>query len=52
MAGSVIVAAGRSLIGRAGKGSLVGCRPDDLAAFILQQVRARVPGLDPTSVEV
>ncbi|MGC1185660.1 MAG: acetyl-CoA C-acyltransferase [Candidatus Dormiibacterota bacterium] len=48
---AVIVAAGRSPIGRAGKGSLVDFRPDDLGAFILSQVLAQVPELDPSQVE-
>lgn len=51
MAEAVIVAAGRSPIGRAGKGSLVGCRADDLGAFILARVLSTVPELDPHSVE-
>ncbi|MGB6770803.1 MAG: acetyl-CoA C-acyltransferase [Candidatus Dormiibacterota bacterium] len=51
MAEAVIVAAGRSPIGRAGKGSLVECRPDDLGAYILSQVLARIPQLDPLLIE-
>jgi acetyl-CoA C-acetyltransferase len=51
MAEAVIVAAGRSPIGRAGKGSLVDCRPDDLGAYILTQVLARIPQLDPLLIE-
>jgi acetyl-CoA C-acetyltransferase len=51
MAEAVIVAAGRSPIGRAGKGSLVECRPDDLGAYILSQVLAQVPQLDPSFIE-
>lgn len=51
MAEAVIVAAGRSPIGRAGKGSLVDCRPDDLGAYILSQVLARIPQLDPSLIE-
>jgi acetyl-CoA C-acetyltransferase len=51
MAEAVIVAAGRSPIGRAGKGSLVDFRPDDLGALILRQVLANVPQLDPRDVE-
>jgi acetyl-CoA C-acetyltransferase len=51
MAEAVIVAAGRSPIGRAGKGSLVECRPDDLGAYILGQVLARIPQLDPLLIE-
>jgi acetyl-CoA C-acetyltransferase len=51
MAEAVIVAAGRSPIGRAGRGSLVECRPDDLGAFILSQVLAQVPQLAPSLIE-
>jgi acetyl-CoA C-acetyltransferase len=51
MAEAVIVAAGRSPIGRAGKGSLVDCRPDDLGAYILSQVLARIPQLAPSLIE-
>ncbi|HUY25737.1 MAG TPA: acetyl-CoA C-acyltransferase [Candidatus Saccharimonadales bacterium] len=51
MAEAVIVAAGRSPIGRAGKGSLVECRPDDLGAYILSQVLAQIPQLDPLLIE-
>lgn len=45
---AVIVAAGRSPIGRAGKGTLTGIRPDDLAAEVFAGVLAAVPqlGLD------
>ena len=48
---AVIVATGRTPIGRAMKGSLVDCRPDDLAAFVIKEVLAKLPQLDPTSVE-
>ena len=44
---AVIVATARSPIGRAFKGSLVGVRPDDLAATIVQAALDKVPGLDP-----
>ena len=47
----VIVAATRSPIGRARKGSLVDVRPDDLAAHIITAALARVPELDPALVE-
>ena len=46
-----IVACGRSPIGRAGKGSLVDWRPDDLGAHVLRAVLDQVPALDPTTVE-
>jgi acetyl-CoA C-acetyltransferase len=48
---AVIVATGRTPIGRANKGSLVDCRPDDLAALVIREVLAKVPHLDPQSVE-
>jgi acetyl-CoA C-acetyltransferase len=48
---AVIVATGRTPIGRANKGSLVDCRPDDLAALAISSVLAKVPGLDPQTVE-
>ena len=48
---AVIVAAARSPIGRAGKGSLVSARPDDLAVQIVRAVLAQVPQLDPAQVD-
>jgi acetyl-CoA C-acetyltransferase len=48
---AVIVATARSPIGRAFKGSLVSLRPDDMAAQMVQAVLAKVPALDPASVE-
>jgi acetyl-CoA C-acetyltransferase len=47
----VIVATARSPIGRAVKGSLVDVRPDDLAAEIIKAALAKVPQLDPGTVE-
>ncbi len=51
MAEAVIVAAARSPIGRAAKGSLVECRPDDLATSIVAAALAEVPALDPSSLD-
>jgi acetyl-CoA C-acetyltransferase len=48
---AVIVATGRTPIGRAMKGSLVSCRPDDLTALVVKEVVAKVPQLDPAQVE-
>jgi acetyl-CoA C-acetyltransferase len=48
---AVIVAAARSPIGRAFKGSLAECRPDELTATIVRAALAQVPELDPHSVE-
>jgi acetyl-CoA C-acetyltransferase len=43
---AVIVAAARTPIGRARKGSLVDARPDDLAAFAVDAALRQVPELD------
>jgi acetyl-CoA C-acetyltransferase len=48
---AVIVATARTPIGRANKGSLTECRPDDLSAHIIKAVLEKVPSLDPTTVE-
>ncbi len=48
---AVIVAAARTPIGRANKGSLVDCRPDDLSAGIIRAALEQVPALDPAEVE-
>ena len=40
---AVIVATGRTPIGRANKGSLVDCRPDDLAALVVRGPRPGPP---------
>src|SRR5579863_6083063 len=48
---AVIVATGRTPIGRAFKGSLVDMRPDDLTALVVREVLAKLPELDPQSVE-
>ncbi len=48
---AVIVATGRTPIGRANKGSLVECRPDDLSALVITTVLGKVPQLDPADVE-
>jgi acetyl-CoA C-acetyltransferase len=47
---AVIVAAGRTPIGRARKGSLAEVRPDDLVAFAIEKTLARVPQLDPGEI--
>jgi acetyl-CoA C-acetyltransferase len=51
MPDAVIVAYGRSPIGRANKGSLVDMRPDDLAAHVATRVMQKVPQLDPTTLD-
>lgn len=48
---AVIVATARTPIGRAFKGSLVNCRPDDLSAVAVKAVLDKVPQLDPNLVE-
>ena len=48
---AVIVATARSPIGRAFKGSLTSIRPDDLLTQIVSAVLAKVPGLDPASID-
>jgi acetyl-CoA C-acetyltransferase len=48
---AVVVAAGRSPIGRAMKGSLVNVRPDDLGAHIVTKVLEQVPQLDRAEIE-
>ncbi|MGM0930472.1 MAG: acetyl-CoA C-acetyltransferase [Actinomycetota bacterium] len=51
MAEAVIVSATRSPIGKAYKGSLVSIRPDDLAAQMVSAALAKVPELDPATVD-
>src|SRR5919205_3653074 len=48
---ALIVAAGRSPIGRAHKGSLVDVRPDDLAAHVICKVLEQVPELPADQIE-
>jgi acetyl-CoA C-acetyltransferase len=47
---AVIVAATRTPIGRARKGSLVDARPDDLAAFAIDAALKQVPELDRSAI--
>jgi acetyl-CoA C-acetyltransferase len=47
---AVIVATGRSPIGRAGKGSLAGVRPDDMVGDIVRKVLEKVPELQPQEI--
>jgi acetyl-CoA acyltransferase len=46
-----VVAAVRTAIGKAPRGSLRNTRPDDLAAFAIQGALARVPQLEPKQIE-
>ena len=48
---AVIVSTARTPIGRAFKGSLIEMRPDDLAAIAVEAALAKVPNLDPSTVE-
>src|SRR5882724_13174305 len=51
MTEAVIVSTARSPIGRAGKGSLVSMRPDDLAAQMVRAALDKVPALDPREID-
>jgi acetyl-CoA acyltransferase len=48
---AVIVSSVRTAVGRAYKGSLRTARPDDLAAAVIKEALARVPGLDAKDVD-
>jgi acetyl-CoA C-acetyltransferase len=48
---AVIVAAARSPIGRAFKGSLATIRPDDLTVQMVRAALAQVPALDPATID-
>ena len=48
---AVIVAAVRTPIGRAFKGSLTSVRPDDMSGKVIEEVMRRLPSLDPASVD-
>jgi acetyl-CoA C-acetyltransferase len=51
MSEAVIAAIGRTPIGRAAKGSLVGLRPDDLGAYVAAEVLRQIPQLDRGQIE-
>ena len=46
---AVIVAATRTAIGKAGKGTLANTRPDDMAAAVVRGLLGRAAGLDPAA---
>jgi acetyl-CoA acyltransferase len=48
---AVIVAAARTAVGKAPKGTLRNTRPDDMAAAVIKSVVEQTPGLDPASIE-
>ena len=47
----VIAAIGRTPIGRAVKGSLIDQRPDDLGAFVVDEVLKQIPQLDRRQID-
>jgi acetyl-CoA acyltransferase len=48
---AVIVSSVRTAVGKAYKGSLQSTRPDDLAAIVIREAIARVPGLDAREID-
>jgi acetyl-CoA acyltransferase len=48
---AVIVAAARTAVGRAKRGSLATTRPDEMAAAVIRGLLTRVEGLDPAEVD-
>lgn len=48
---AVIVATGRTPIGRAFKGTMSECRPDDLSALVVNAVLSKLPQLDKTEID-
>ena len=51
MAEAMIVSSVRTPVGRGFKGSLRTTRPDDLAALVIKEALARVPGLDAKQID-
>jgi acetyl-CoA acyltransferase len=47
----VIVAAARTAVGRAKRGSLASFRPDEMAVSVIQELLRRAPSLDPADVD-
>jgi acetyl-CoA acetyltransferase len=48
---AVIVAAARTAVGRASRGTLVNHRPDEMAATVVGEVLRRAEGVEPGMVE-
>ena len=48
---AVIVSAVRTAVGKAPNGALRHTRPDEMAAVVIKEALARVPGLDPAEIE-
>ena len=51
MKSAVIVSIARTAVGKAPRGTLRNTRPDDMAAAVIKEILARVPGLDVNEVE-
>jgi acetyl-CoA C-acetyltransferase len=51
MTNTVIAGATRTPIGRAFKGSLADCRPDDLGALAVRSLLEQVPAVDPADID-
>ena len=51
MTEAVIVSSVRTPVGRGFKGSLRTTRPDDMAALVIKEALARVPGLNPKEID-
>jgi acetyl-CoA acyltransferase len=47
----VIVAAARTAVGRAKRGSLATVRPDEMAAVVIRELLKRAPALDPAEID-
>ena len=48
---AVIVAAARTPVGKAKRGSLATVRPDELGALVIRELLRRVPQLDPAEID-
>jgi acetyl-CoA acyltransferase len=48
---AVIVAAARTPVGKAKRGSLATVRPDDMMALVIKELLKRAPALDPAEIE-
>ncbi|AET66533.1 acetyl-CoA acetyltransferase [Desulfosporosinus orientis DSM 765] len=46
-----IIQAKRTAIGKSGRGALAQVRPDDLGAYVIQDILKNVPALDPKEIE-
>src|SRR4030067_2912446 len=48
---AVIVAAARTAVGRAKRGTLATVRPDEMAALVIRDLLGRAPALDPAAID-